>query len=376
MTTYGVPLLVLAATGSAAWTGLAFALQWLPRIGAFTVAGTLVDRHGTSRVFRVASLARALLTLSVAAALTLVDVRTTTAAVTVLLLAAIIGVLTEFSYVAAETAGGQASRTARGDAHRVQSALITIDQTATLAGPAVAGLLIEHAGPAAMLSTLAAFSLLAAAFGPRHATAPDETGSPKRGLASGWATLRTLPALAWLVGGLVISNGAVALLQAAVPVIVITELDHSSADAGLIWSAAAVTSLLAVTASRRAIDRFGLWPVGAAAGTAVAGATLAVAQADTYRGYLLLIAVLMAGEGGLTVVLRTVRSHLIPADAFGSTLAVTVLLLLLPYPAAGLLVAALPAAQLGHTVTAAALLQAVGLVVAFARLRRLPLTPA
>nr|WP_203603455.1 MFS transporter [Streptomyces coelicoflavus] len=375
MTTYGVPLLVLAATGSAAWTGLAFALQWLPRIGAFTVAGTLTDRFGTARLFRAATLARAVVTLLAAGALAMADARSTVATVTVLLLAAVTGALTECSYVAAETAGGAASRAAGAQAHRVQSTLITIDQTATLAGPAAAGLLIEHGGPAAMLTTLALFSLLAAALGPRHDTAPVDRDT-QRGLGAGWTTLRSLPALAWLVGGLIVSNGAVALLQAAVPVIVVTDLDHSSADAGLIWSAAAVTSLLAVTASRWAIDRWGLWPAGATAATVAAGATLAVAHADTYRGYFLLIAVLMAGEGGLAVVLRTVRSHVIPADVFGSTLAVTILLLLLPYPAAGLLVAALPTAHLGYAITTAALLQTIGLAIAFARLRRMPVMSA
>ncbi|WP_079189023.1 MFS transporter [Streptomyces kebangsaanensis] len=376
MTTYGVPLLVLATTGSATLTGLAFALEWLPRIAAFTVAGTLVDRFGTARIFRAACLARALIVLAAAGALTNFEVRTLAATVTVMLLAASTGVLTEFSYVAAETAGGEASRKTGARAHRVQSTLIAIDQTATLAGPAVSGLLLEHGGPAVMLGTLASFSVLAAALRPRERPEPTSAAAAKRGLWTGWATLRSLPVLAWLVGGLVISNGAIALLQAAVPVVVVTELNHSSADAGLIWSAAAVASLLAISASRLAIDRWGLWPVGVAAAAVAAGATLAVAHADTYRGYLVLIAILMAGEGGLTVVLRTVRSHLIPPDVFGSTLAVTILLLLLPYPAAGLLVAAVPPAQLGHAITAAAVLQAVGLAVAFVRLRSLPAAPA
>ncbi|MFE9686791.1 MFS transporter [Streptomyces sp. NPDC006285] len=374
MTTYGVPLLVLATTGSAARTGLVFALGALPRIGAFTVAGSFVDRYGTARVFRVANLVRTGAALAAAGALTLLDARTLAATVMVMLLAASAGFLSEFSYVAAETAGGQVSRRAKNSAHRVQSTLITIDQTAILAGPVAAGLLIGHGGPTAMLGTLAAFSLLAAARGLCHNPVPAQATAPMQGLRAGWATLRSLPMLAWLVGGLTVSNAAVALLQAAVPVIVVNELDHSSADAGLIWSAAAVTSLLAVTASRRAIDRWGLWPVGAAAGTVAAVATLAIAHANTYRDYLLLIAILMAGEGGLTVVLRTVRSHLIPADRFGSTLAATILLLLLPYPAAGLLVAALPATRLGHAITAAALLQTFGLVVAFTHLRHLPRT--
>ncbi|WSQ12927.1 MFS transporter [Streptomyces sp. NBC_01231] len=377
MTTYGIPLLVLAATGSAALTGLSFALEWIPRIGAFTVVGNLVDRYGTARIFRVACLVRAGVVLTAAVVLTGLEARTQAATVTVMLLAVSTGVLTEFSYAAAETAGGEASRKVGARAHRVQSVLLGIDQTATLAGPAVSGLLLGHGGAVVMLTTLASFSLLAAALAPRQHAAPTTSSAPaKRGLRTGWATLRSLPALAWLVGGLVVSNAAVALLQAAVPVVVVTVLDHSSADAGLIWSAAAIASLIAITAARSAIDRWGLWPVGTTAAAVAAGATLAVAQADTYGGYLLLIAVLMAGEGGLTVVLRTLRSHLIPPEVFGSTLAVTILLLLLPFPAAGLLVAAVPPAQLGHAIAFAAAVQALGLAVAFTRLRTLLATPA
>ncbi|TQK99020.1 MFS transporter [Streptomyces puniciscabiei] len=379
MTTYGIPLLVLATTGSAALTGLAFTLEWVPRLAAFTVAGTLVDRHGTGRVFRAACVIRALVVLAAAVVLTVAGAATTAATTTVMALSAVTGVATEFSYVAAETAGGQASRVARTGAHRVQSVLLGIDQSAMLAGPLVSGLLLQHGGPAAMLTTLAGFSLLAAVLSPRERAVPRGDATREQsasGLRTGWATLRSLPALAWLVGGLLVSNTAVALLQAAMPVIVVTKLGRSSADAGAVWSAAAVASLLAITAARRAIDRWGLWPVGAASAAVAAAATLALSQADTYRAYLLLVAALMAGEGGLTVVLRTLRSHLIPPEVFGSTLAVTILLLLLPFPAAGLLVAAVPPAQLGPIITAVALLQALGLTAAFARLRNLPALPA
>ncbi|MFB7630487.1 MFS transporter [Streptomyces sp. NPDC056149] len=373
MTTYGIPLLVLAATGSAALTGLAFALEWVPRLAAFTVAGALVDRQGTARVFRAACVFRALVVLAAALLLSAPQAGVPPA-VTVMTLAPVTGLITEVSYVAAETVGGEASRAAGAQAHRVQAVLLGIDQTAMLAGPLVSGLLLQHGGPAAMLSTLAGFSLLAAALTPSRPTEP-RRATGRSGMRAGWATLRSLPALAWLVGGLVVSNIAIGLLQAALPVIIVSSLGHSSAEAGLIWSAAAIASLLALTAARRAIDRWGLWPVGAVSAALAATATLALSQADTYRTYLLLIAVLMAGEGGLTVVLRTLRSHLIPPAAFGSTLALTILLLLAPFPAAGLLVAIVPPAQLGHILTAAALLQALGLTTALIRLRTLLAAP-
>ncbi|MFK8911089.1 MFS transporter [Streptomyces sp. YS-3] len=376
MTTYGIPLLVLATTNSASLTGLAFALEWVPRLGAFAVAGAMVDRHGTTRVLRTASFLRALVVVAAAFALPQMAAGVATTAA-VMLLAATSGVLTEFSYIAAETAGGIASRQAGERAHRVQSVLLGIDQVGTLAGPAVAGLLLERAGAAGMLVTIAVFSLLACAFAPRqYATRAEKPQPVLAGLRTGWTTLRALPALGWLVCGLTLSNLAVGLLQAAAPVIVVKEFGHSSADVGLIWSVAAVASLLTVAVCRRAIDRFGLWPVGALSATVAASACLAVSLAQTYTAYLVLIAVLMAGEGGMTVVLRTLRSHLIPQQVFGATLSLTILLLLLPFPLAGVLVASVPPALLGHVITACAVLQALGLLTAFSRLRTLPVLRA
>ncbi|CAO0836682.1 Multidrug efflux pump Tap OS=Streptomyces microflavus OX=1919 GN=Smic_07520 PE=3 SV=1 [Streptomyces microflavus] len=101
-------------------------------------------------------------------------------------------------------------------------------------------------------------------------------------------------------------------------------------------------------------------------------ACLAAAQAPDYRSYLVLVAVLMAAEGGMAVVLRTLRSRLIPPEKFGSTLSATILILLLPFPVAGVLTALTPPDALGHVITACAALQALGLLCAFARLRTDP----
>ncbi|MEU3188450.1 MFS transporter [Streptomyces sp. NPDC006923] len=374
MTTYGIPLLVLATTDSAALTGTAFALEWVPRLGAFTLAGAVVDRYGTTRVFRLACLARAVVVIAAALLLSAVG-GNGGATVTVMVLAASTGVLSEFSYIAAETAGASASREAGDQAHRVQSALMGIDQAATLSGPALAGLLLERSGATGMLSAVAFFSLLGAGLAPRQpAVRPTAAPVPAiTGLRAGWATLRSLPALGWLVMGVTLSNLSLGLLQAATPVIVVKELGHSSADVGLVWSAAAGASLLAIALCRKAIDRNGLWPVGALSGGVAACACLALSTAHHYTIYLVLTSALMVGEGGITVVLRTVRSHLIPPEAFGSTLSLTILLLLLPFPLAGVLVAITPIHLLGHAMACCAVLQAVGLTVAFTRLRAYPL---
>ncbi|WP_442816231.1 MFS transporter [Streptomyces sp. NBC_01233] len=375
MSTYGIPLLVLAVTDSATLTGLAFMLEWVPRLGAFALAGAAVDRFGSTRVLRIASVLRAAVVLAAAAVLPSVG-EGTGAVIAVMTLAATTGVLTEFSYIAAETAGGAASRDAGGHAHRVQAVLLGIDQGATLAGPALAGVLLQYSGATGMLLIIAACSLLGAALAPRQRPVwPQEAPVPvAQGLKIGWRTLRSLPALGWLCVGLVLSNCAIGLVQAAGPVLVIKQLGGTSSQVGLVWSAAAIASLAMVTLARFAIDRAGLWPVGAAAAALASLACLALAAADTYTVFLVLVALLMAGEAGMTVVLRTLRAHLVPAEVFGSTLSLIILLLLAPFPLAGALVALTPPDLLGHAITACAVLQAVGLAVAFAKLRTHPAT--
>ncbi len=374
MSTYGIPLLVLATTRSATLTGAAFALEWIPRLAAFGWAGSIVDRRGAAVVFHLASLGRAL-ALAAGAVLLHLHPSGTVASATVMVLAATTGVLTEFSYIAAETAGAAAGRRAGARAHRVQAVLLGIDQTATLAGPALAGVLLL-AGPPPMLAVITVLSLLAALLALRTPPSPAPAralkGQTGAGLLTGWRTIRTLPALGWLVTGLTLSNLATGLLQAAGPVIVVKHFGQSTTAVGLIWSAAAAATLLAVTICRFALDRLGLWPVGATCAALASLACLAAAQAPDYLSYLVLVAVLMAADGGMTVVLRTLRSRLIPPEQFGSTLSATILILLLPFPIAGVLTALTPPAALGHAITACAALQALGLFCAFARLRTDP----
>ncbi|MFC5218883.1 MFS transporter [Streptomyces coerulescens] len=375
MSTYGIPLLVLATTRSAALTGAAFALEWIPRLAAFGWAGSVVDRRGAAVVFHLASLGRAL-ALAAGAVLLHLHPSGIVAGATVMVLAATTGVLTEFSYIAAETAGAAAGRRAGARAHRVQAVLLGIDQTAILAGPALAGVLLL-AGPAPMLAVITVLSLLAALLALRTPPSPvaparAPKGQSGAGLLAGWRTIRSLPALGWLVTGLTLSNLATGLLQAAGPVIVVEHFGQSTTAVGLVWSAAAAATLLAVTICRFALDRLGLWPVGAACAILASLACLAAAQAPGYLSYLVLVAVLMAADGGMTVVLRTLRSRLIPPEQFGSTLSATILILLLPFPIAGVLTALTPPAALGHVITTCAALQALGLFCAFARLRTDP----
>ncbi|MEV5146130.1 MFS transporter [Streptomyces sp. NPDC052727] len=369
MATYGIPLLVLGTTKSSSLTGIAFVMAWAPRLCTFALAGLAVDRFGPTRVFRLAATARALVVALAVPALATADART--APGLVMLLAACAGCLTQFSFIAAESVGAVASRDAGDGAHRVQSVLLGIDQAAALAGPAAGGLLLQWDGSSGMLTMIGGLSAVSAAITPRMhqpaATVSEATVPAARKWHTGWATLRALPTLAWLVVGLALSNLALGLLEAATPVIVVQQLGRSSASVGVVWSCAAAASLLAVATSRVAIDRWGLPGVGRCAAVVTIVPCFLIAHTGSYLAYLVLIAVFMAGDSVLAVVLRTLRSHLIPAEVFGSTLSVTVLILLMPYPVAGILMALIDPTALHTTITVCAVLQCLGLACAFTR---------
>jgi hypothetical protein len=374
MTTYAMPLVVLATTGSASLTGLAFALEWTPRVAAFTLAGALVDRSGAAIVCFLASLARALLVAGGGAALVVLEPGVAET-VTVLALAAVTGALTQFSFIANEAVGAIVSRRTDGQAHKVQSALIGIDQTATLVGPALGGALLLT-GPTSMLACLSVLSLASAALALQTPPTPLRTarhgGAPGGGLREGWQTLRRLPSLRRLVAGLACANLMLGLLQAASPVLVEDRFGRSAAAAGALWSVAAAATLVAVACCRAGLNRLGLWGIGAISATVAAAACLAVPRASSYTGYVALVALFMAADGGLTVVLRTLRSQVIPPAAFGTTLSLTILLLLLPFPLAGILLALTPPPYLNSLIGACALLQALTLLATFLRLRNDP----
>ncbi|MEV5846296.1 MFS transporter [Streptomyces sp. NPDC048288] len=372
MATYAMPLLVLTITSSASLTGLAFALEWTPRIAAFVLAGKVVDRRGAAVVCFIASLARATVVAVSAVALVMLPRGTAETAV-MLVLAAVTGTLSQFGFVANEAVGAIVTRRDQARPHGIQAVLVGIDQTAAVGGPLLAGFLLL-AGPEWMLGCLSAISLFAAVLGlqtpptPLRVVRADAAGKD-RALRLGLRTLLTLPALSWLVAGLACSNLALGLLQSASPVIVVETFGRSAADVGTMWSAAAVATLLAITCCRLVLSRLDLWAVGVVSATLASAACLAVAEAPSYPSYTVLVAIFMAGDGGLTVVLRTVRSLIIPPHALGATLSLTMLLLLLPFPAAGVLVALTPPSHLGKVILVCALVQALALVATFVRLR-------
>ncbi|MGX1759921.1 MFS transporter [Streptomyces lydicus] len=375
MATYGIPLLILATTGSGALTGLAYLVEWVPRLAVFTVVGTLVDRHGPHDVFRLANAARTVFAALTMAALCALPGSGAAGTVVVLSFCAMAGVTAQASFLAAEAIGSAHSQQSLLQAHRVQSVQIAIDQGALITGPLLGGVLLL-AGPSALLAAIAAASLAAVggSVGWHPPTAATTVTAPAtsfaRSLGAGLRTVARRPALIWLVVGLAASNLALAVIESSAPITVMQHFGHTSAMVGAVWSVGAALSLLGLAACGRIIDRWGLWAVGAMGAAVVCLGSLTTALAPGFAVYTAGVALLLGADAVMTVVLRTLRARLIPPRGSGATLSVTIVAVLLPFPVAGALVAAAPAAGLPVLLSACALVQITVLAAAFAGLRR------
>jgi MFS family permease len=329
---YAVPVMAYQMTGSAAWAGAAFAAEWAPRLLGLAAGGRLVDRLPPGVVL----LAAALIRVVVMAGGVLAVVSGAGAAV-VVAVGACCGLVAQVAYLAAESLGAAVGRGT--NAARVQAVQTAIDQGVLLVGPLAGGVLLLT-GPTVALGTVAALAALTAliAFAGRVAARTGRTSERHTGLKAGAAALRAVPALCWMTAGLAGMNLLAGIMTAAAPVLV-ASFGHSSAATGAAWSATAAAALLAALVCARLLDRVGPLVVIVAASATGALAAAAAGWSSGYPQFLTAMAVLGLAEGAALVAMRTVRARLLPPAAFGSAVAVMILLLLAPMPLGGLLLA-------------------------------------
>jgi MFS family permease len=375
-----VPLLVHRLTGSLAWSGLVMLLEWLPRIVGIPVAGPLVDRYGSRRCLRVAETCRVAL-LGVALAVVLAA----PGAWWVLIGASMTaGALGQASFVAVEKLGVELG--AGRPVHRVQSLQAATDHATLVVAPLAAGVLAVG-GSVPVVAVVLGLALACRVLlrwlpdvppAPAHRrnTAHRENpvrredtshrgGTAWRRLTAGLRLVRRDPALVHLTATTAAFNLLLAVTVAVTPALVRREYGHGSVHVSVVWAVGGALSLVFIAAVTRIAPRAGMPRVGLVSGLLAASAVAAAAWAPGYAAYLVLVGGFMALDGAFACFLRTLRAQLIPLADFGVTVSAMVLLVLVPYPVAGLLVAVVPygavPALLCATAAGTALVMVVGI---------------
>ncbi|MEX5709980.1 MFS transporter [Parafrankia sp. FMc6] len=351
---FAVPVLVYEATGSAAWSGVALFLEWLPRLTSLPLAGPLVDRFSLRRVYVVSDGVRCAAAWLVAL---LVTVDPSAARTGLIVLALIAGASFEQSFVAGEKAMLVLVVPAR--MQRAQSLLGGIDQAMLLAGPAVGAALLP-AGPAATVTVIAVLftvSLLLARTLPRTGHPPADGASGVVGAAAAPATTLRLadlrsdlaagvrrvfgsPVLRLVVAVAFTVNLALGLLLASGPALVQTSHGRSGSALGIVYLLGGLASMAVLAVTSRVINRMGLVAVGVCSALLSLAACTALGVAPGFGWFVVLAVAFLTAESVFTVFIRVVRARLVPEAEFGRVVGVIVLLNLASMPLAGLLVAA------------------------------------
>ncbi|QDL56043.1 MFS transporter [Rhodoferax aquaticus] len=336
-----VPLVVYQQTGSASWTGIAFFIETLTRFVAFPVCGVLSDRHPPLRLLRQSQALRA---LSCVAGLAAGYALSGQAALGALVLAsAACGVFTTQGVMAREVLLPHIFPGERFE--RVLAHAQIADQLGMVAGPVVAAAALAIwpwqgvLGCSALMFVLADAAL---AWWQRQHTGALPQGRSAVG-ESWWVPLRTalahiarLPGLKPLIALAAGVNLVVGVTQATAAAMLTGLLGQSAAAYAQLQTAGAVLTVLVLAWVARAHWRGHALGVWSYALLLVGGLMTAwAAHPAVYAlGFLLVIGF----DKMFSIYIRAARQRIIPAQDFGKTSGVVVLLNNLTQPLAGLAV--------------------------------------
>lgn len=336
-----VPLIVFQSTGSAAWAGLAFFVESLPRFLAFPMCGALCDRISPVRLLHISQAWRAL------ACLVTVSLQLSSASIAWLVaLSALCGVLTTQGIMAREVL--MPNIFAQYSYTRTLSYSQIADQTGMVLGPVMAAMLLETWAwhwvvlGSAGIFLLADLAMIAWQRWSRF-KAPalqGHTGMVQSvGIALGH--IRTQPQLMKIITLAIGVNLIVGVTLATSAVLVIGE--HSAgkdAYATLQVAGAVITIAILFFLARVTLP---IWLLGCVAYLMIAGGAFISVWSPGLAVYVASFLLIVGFDKMFNVYMRNVRQRVIPAADFGKTVGVITLLNNLSQPLAGILVAVLVA---------------------------------
>lgn len=345
---FAVPLIVYRVTGSMTMSGLAFLIEWLPRVISLPLAGMLADRFGGMRVYVSADTVRAL--ACIVAVFALVQ-RPMYAFAILATLMSLCAFCYAQAFVSLEITVPQLLN--KEDIPRAQSLLQGIDQSAAVAGPALAGILIlwwppSHvlwiAGGAFAASAVGVLSLRGlltpatpAIIGPLPVKATHlSLFAGMREATKVLSQHRILPALIGLSMAVNLIIGIAMATGAAVTLGYFMQPNTSFAS---LQGTVGIVSVVVLAFLPWAMRYLSVYTLGMSAFLVVVVGTIIMAWSPSFHWFVLGFAITIAGVGPFNVFIRTERLYWIPKEQLGRVISMIILLNQLTLPLAGLIVA-------------------------------------
>jgi MFS family permease len=337
-----VPLVVFQTTNDAAWTGLAFFVETLPRFIAFPVCGALCDKFAPIRLLHISQICRA---AACVVAMTLYGFFG--GIYWLVLLSAICGVLTTQGIMAREVVMPHIFPDYRYGKTLSYSQIA--DQTGLVLGPLLAALSLELCPwPGVVVGAASIFVLadLAMRQWQRYSSVTLQTFEQPVGfwwqpLSTAFGHIRRSAELKKIIALAVGVNFIVGVTLASSAAMVIGSFGESKDFyAALQASGAVITIIILYVLARISLP---LKLLGALSYSALVLGALVTSTGASSEVYMVGFLLVVGFDKMFNVYMRSIRQQVIPVADFGKTVGVITLLNNLSQPLAGLLIGFLAA---------------------------------
>jgi len=333
-----VPLVVFQTTHSAAWTGIAFFAETLPRFLAFPIAGVLCDRRPPLQLLRTSQSLRAVVCIAGAVGFLVLG-----GIAWLVALSALCGAFTTQGHMAREVMLPQVFKGERFE--KVLAHAQIADQLGMVLGPLAAALALEQWPWAVVVAATAGVFLLAdAAIALWRHVSTVQLAEPEVAAHGHWLQpMQTALSQVWRLSGLkpliVLTAGVNLVLGVtlATSAVMVTGWFHrSSGDYALLQTAGAVSTVLVLLWIAR--QSLTLKTMLVVSYVCIFAGGLLTAVATSAWAYTLGFLLVIGFDKMFSVCIRSFRQKVIPRNDLGKTTGVIVLLNNLSQPLAGLVV--------------------------------------
>jgi MFS family permease len=342
MLMFAIPLLVYKTTGSATKSGLAFAIEWTPRLLSLPLAGSVADRLGGVRLFMRSDLVRALACLT--AFLFLQCVPGIEPFYVLAALAALAAFFFAQSFVALEALVPK--MVANDKVPNAQAMLQMCDEASYFIGPLAAGVIVLwlpcHAliVLAGLFFALSSSTIALVGFHIKSiAPVGTEVCSLGRDIAHGVTIVLREKSLVILVLLSILINAAIGTSLALNPIISTGVFGVSDQLYGSVNSSVGLVAIICLVLIPWLRQRFSLLALCLGSLTIMCTGGAVAATAPQFWLFVLGMAMMIGGVNVFNVYMRSERARLIPSQDLGKAIGVMGLLALVSLPVSGLLVA-------------------------------------
>jgi MFS family permease len=337
---FAVPLIIYKSTQNISLVGLAFFIEWTPRILSLPIAGSFSDRLGGKKVYLLADFVRMTVCLL---GFFLIRLFPDNIFFIVSVVMSICAFFYAQSFIAMEsTVPKLVSKT---DLPKAQSILQGIDQTSSIFGPALAAILSVYINtPDFLLIAAGVFSISFLGVLFLGSALKVQINKPNNkqiwhDILQGGKVLLDYPNLLTLIALGILVNLIIGLALATGAALTNGTFHKPDSYFAILNTTAGLLSVVSFLLVPKLTKHFSVFRLGIAAYLAVLCGGLLIGVANDFYLFVLGYALACGSSGLFNVYIRTERVQWIPDQHLGKTVGLIVLLNQLSLPVAGILVA-------------------------------------